>query len=60
MVCGLTEIQYLRKLQNRAARIFTGSNYDAPSKSLIETLVWSTIEKVIQSETRVMVFKSLN
>ena len=34
-VCGLTEIQKLQKLQNRAARILTDSNYDAPSKPLI-------------------------
>ena len=31
-VCGLTELQQLQKLQNRAARIITGSNFDAPSK----------------------------
>ena len=31
-VCSATEIQQLQKLQNRAARIITGSNYDAPSK----------------------------
>ena len=60
VVCGLTEIQKLQKLQNRAARIITGSNYDAPSKPPIETLGWRTIEKVIQRETRVMVFKSVN
>ena len=59
-VCGLTEIQKLQKLQNRAARIITDSNYDAPSKPLIETLGWMTIEKVIQRETLVMVFKSVN
>ena len=59
-VCGLTEIQNLQKLQNRAARIITDSNYDAPSKPLIETLGWMTIEKVIQRETLVMVFKSVN
>ena len=60
VVCGLTEIQKLQKLQNRAARIITGSNYDAPSKPLSKTLGWRTIEKVIQRETRVMVFKSVN
>ena len=59
-VCGLTEIQKLQKLQNRAARIITDSNYDAPSKPLIETLGWMTIEKLIQRERLVMVFKSVN
>ena len=37
-VCGLREIQQLQKLQNRAARIIAGSNYDAPSKPLIKDL----------------------
>ena len=49
-VCGLTEIKKLQKLQNKAARIITGSNYDAPSKPLIETLALRIIEKLIQSE----------
>ena len=56
-VGGLTEIQKLQKLQNRAARIITGSNYDVPSKPLTETLGWRTIETAIQRETPVMVFK---
>ena len=58
--CGLIEIQKLQKLQNRAARKITGSNHDASSKPLIEALGWRTIEKLIQRETRVMVFKSVN
>ena len=33
--CGATEIQQLEKLQNRAARIITGSSYDAPTKPLL-------------------------
>ena len=59
-VCGAAEIHQLQKLQNRAARIITGSNYDAPSKSLIESLGWKTINDMIQFESRVMVFKSVN
>ena len=46
-VCGATEFQLLQKLQNRAARIITGSNYDAPSKPLLENLIWKTIEEMI-------------
>ena len=57
---GLTEIQKSQKLQNSAARKITGSNYDAPSKPLIETMGWRTIEKLIRSETTVMIFKSVN
>ena len=37
-VRGLGEIQQPQKLQNRAARIITGSNYDAPSIPLIKDL----------------------
>ena len=48
------------ELENRAARISTGSNYDAPSKPLIGNLSWKTIIVMIQFELRVMVFKSLN
>ena len=53
-VCGLTEIQQLQKLQNRAARIITGSNYDAPSKPLIKGLGWKTIEDLIQYDRNLL------
>ena len=56
----LTKIQQLQKLQNRAARIITGSNYDAPSKPLIKGLGWKTIEDLIQYESQLIVFKSRN
>ena len=59
-VCGLAEIQQLQKLQNRAARIITGSNYDAPSKPLIKDLGWKTIEDLIQYELQIIVYKSRN
>ena len=55
-VCGLAEIQQL--LQNRAARIITGSNCDAPSKPLIKDLGWQTIEDHIQYELQIIVCKS--
>ena len=59
-VCGAAEIHQLQKLQNRAARIIADSNYDAPCKPLIESLGWKTINDMIQFESRVMVFKSIN
>ena len=59
-VCGITEIQQLQKLQNRAARLITGSNYDTPSRPLINYLSWKTIEDLIQHESQIMVFKSWN
>ena len=55
-----TEVTQLQKLQNRAARIVTGSSFDAPSGPIIEGLVWKTIEELIESETQTMVYKSLN
>ena len=55
---GKTEVNQLQKLQNRAARIVTGSSFDAPSGPIIEELGWKTIEELIESET--MVYKSLN
>ena len=45
--CGLTEIKRLQKLQNRAARIVSGSSFDAPSKPLIKELGWRTIDELI-------------
>ena len=59
-VAGASEINHLQKLQNRAARIITSSSYDAPSKMLIKQLGWRTIEEIIQYESRVMVYKSVN
>ena len=57
---GLTEINQLQKLQNRAARIITNSSFDAPSRPLIEEMGWKTIDEMITGESKTMVFKSLN
>ena len=58
--CGLTEINQLQILQNRAAGIVTGSSFDAPGRPLIKKLGWKTIEELIASESNIMVFKSLH
>ena len=58
--CGFTEKNHLQKLQNRAARIITNSSYDTPSRPIIEALGWKTIDQLISTETKTMVFKSLN
>ena len=58
--CGLTEINQLQKLQNRAARIITGSRFDAPGLPLVKSLGWKTIDELISSESNIMVFKSLH
>ena len=54
------EINQLQKLQKRAARIITNSSFDAPSRPLIEELGWQTVDQMISSESKTMVFKSLN
>ena len=49
-----------QRLQNRAALIVTNSHSDAPSKSLIQSLGWKTIEQLINRQVNLMVFKCLN
>ena len=58
--CGVTEINQLQKLQNRAACIVTGCSFDAPSMPLIKKLGWKTIDELIAMESNIMVFKSLH
>ena len=58
--CGATEINLLHKMQNRAARIVTGSNFDTSGLTLVKQLGWKTICELIDSESNTMVFKSLN
>ena len=58
--CGVTKLQTLQKLQNRAARIVTKSSFDTPSIGLIQSLSWPTVSDIIKSETATTVFKSLN
>ena len=57
---GSTELSQLQKLQNRAARIITNSSFDTPSRPLIDKLGWKTIEQLVASESKTMVFKSLH
>ena len=58
--CGVTKLQTLQKLQNRAARIVTKSNFDTPSIGLIQSLNWPTVSDIIRGETATTVYKSLN
>ena len=57
---GSSEINQLQKLQKRASRIITNSSFDAPSRPLIEKLGWKTVDQLISSGSKTMVFKSLN
>ena len=58
--CNSTDILQLQRLQNRAARIVTNSNFDAPSKPLIHNLGWKTIEQLINRQVKITVFKCLH
>ena len=58
--CGLTEINRLQKLQNRAAGIITGSRIDSPGLPLVKRLGWKSIDELINSESNNMVLKSLH
>ena len=58
--CGATKLKTLQKLQNRAARIVTGSPLDTPTAPLLQRLGWPSIEKLISCENCKMVYKSLN
>ena len=58
--CGTTDIDQLQKLQNRAARIVTNSSFGAPSRPLIESLGWKTVRELVDQDSRLMVYKSLN
>ena len=58
--CNSTEKIRLQKLQNRAARLITGSSFTTSALPLIEDLGWKTIEELISYETQILVFKALN
>ena len=56
----MTKLQTLQKLQNRAARIVTKSNFDTPAIGLIQSLNWPTVSDIIRGETATTVYKPLN
>ena len=58
--CGETFFTRLQKLQNRATRIITGSDYGTPVEPLIEQPEWKTVRELIQNDTSVMMYKSMN
>ena len=56
--CGDTLLTRLQKIQNRAARIITGSDEWTPSAPLLETLGWKNVRELYRQELAIMVFKS--
>ena len=58
--CGITLQNKVQKLQNRAARVFTHSNYDADAGYLFELLGWKNLASQQQIQRATMVYKSLH
>ncbi len=53
-------LQKLQKMQNRAARIVTGNNYDIPSKVLLHQLNWKMLEKRRGNKKALLMYKVKN
>jgi len=58
--CGITLQDKLQKLQNRAARVLTFSNYDADVDNIFELLGWKNLICQRQIQSAGMVYKSLH
>ena len=58
--CGITLLNKIQKLQNRAARVLTYSNYDAAAGHLFELLGWKNLASKQQIQRTTMVFKSVH
>ena len=58
--CGKTSCDKLQRLQNRAARLLTNSNYDADASIPLNDLGLQNLETQQQIDKAVMVYKSLN
>ena len=56
--CGKVLSNKLQKLQNRAARVLTFSNYDADAHQLLRKLNWDNLETRRQIVKAEMVYKS--
>ena len=58
--CSMKLADKLQKLQNRAARTLTFSNYDTDAAQLFERLNWENLSTQHDIQKAIMVFKSLN
>ena len=58
--CSKSSADKLQKLQNRAARILTFSNYDTNADLLIKRLGWRKLDSQRKIQKVTMVYKSLN
>ena len=58
--CGKPLRDKLQRLQNRAARVLTNSNYDEDASILLNDFGWQNLQTQRQIQKAVMVYKSLN
>ena len=54
------KLNFLQKIQNRAARIVTNSPYDASAVPLLQSLGWPSIKDLIKKETATLTYQALN
>ena len=52
--------QKLEKLQNRAARIITGSSWDASSAPILHALKWDSLADRRAKQLKSLMFKTVN
>ena len=50
----------VQKLQNRAARIITGSNYDIRSRDILQQLGWKNLSERRNDQVACMMYKAMN
>ena len=57
---NISHINNLFKLQKRAARVITSSDYSIRSVQIFETLQWQSIKTILDKRELIMMFKVLN
>ena len=56
----MTPLRPVQKLQNRAARIITFSNYDASPYKIFQALNWRKLEQQRKVALSILMYKALN
>ena len=54
-----TNLEKLYKMQKRAARVITSSNYEIRSKTIFRILGWAPIESILRKREILMTFKAI-
>ena len=58
--CGDVLLTKLKKIQHRAARIVTRSEFDENAKPLIKELGWKTVRELVRYDTAITMHKSMH